>query len=212
MAYILKKITDTLFRYLLIMMVLATVGFVGWSIIKRNYLAQSDITIKDTPMVIEDVRPTGLLYLSSAITEDYTLDHFKGSGYGSSILGKGNGILKGDHQCIQILQQQVNYVMNLDSIKYKQPTDTTQQGSNNKLVIILPDVEYVPSTTSATFMSDNENEEGKVGYDATPLINRVEQQIRKRYDTPANRAVAREQAEKILTDIFASCGKEVIFK
>ena len=206
MAYLIKAITNTLMRYLLIMMVLATVGYVGWNIIQHNYLLQSDITIKDTPAVIEDIRPTGLLYLSSAITEDYALDHFKGSGYGSSILGKGNGILKGDHQCIQILQQQVNYVMNLDSIRYEESNDSS------KLVVILPEVKYTSSTTSSTFMSDNEDEEGKVGYNATPLINRVEQQIRKRYDTPANRAAAREQAENILTDIFAHCGKEIVIK
>ena len=165
-----------------------------------------EIQLKETATVIESTRPIGILYLYTTITEDYAKDSFLGSGLGSSILGKDNGLLKRKHDCVQILKQQVNLTMNLDKIRYE------VVGNSDTVMVYLPDVEFSQSTISSWFKSDNENEEGAVQYDAAPLIKRVERRIEARYNTPENRRKAEEKAKSSLSEFLRQYGKTAIFK
>ena len=165
-----------------------------------------EIQLKETATVIESTRPIGILYLYTTITEDYAKDSFWGSGLGSSILGKDNGLLKRKHDCVQILNQQVNLTMDLDKVQYK------VMENSDTVLVLLPDVEFSQSTISSWFKSDNENEEGAVQYDAAPLIKRVERRIEARYNTPENRRKAEEKAKSSLSEFLRQYGKNAIFK
>lgn len=165
-----------------------------------------EIQLKESATVIEATRPVGILYLYSTITEEYAKDSFWGSGLGSSILGKDNGLLKRKHDCVQILKQQVNLTMDLDKVKYQvvEHSDT--------VVVYLPDVDFSQSTLSSWFKSDDENEEGAVQYNATPLIKRVERRIESRYNTVENRRKAEEKAKATLSEFLHQCGKTAVFR
>ena len=164
-----------------------------------------DITLKDTPAVIEATRPIGVLYLYTTVTEDYTKDAFYGSGIGSSVLGKDNGLFKRKHDCVQILRQQVSLTMDLDKVKY------TPKENSDTVFVCLPDVEFSQSTLSSWFKSDDEDEESAVQYNAEPLIQRVENKIRTRYNTPENRAKAEIKAQQTIADFLKQCGKTAVF-
>lgn len=164
-----------------------------------------EITLKDTPAVIEATRPIGILYLYTTVTEDYAKDAFYGSGVGSSVLGKNNGLFKRKHDCVQILRQQVSLTMDLDKVQY-QPVEGT-----DTVKVCLPEVEFSQSTLSSWFKSDSEAEESAVQFDAKPLIQRVENKIKLRYNTPENRCKAEEKAKETIADFLKQCGKTAVF-
>ena len=164
-----------------------------------------ELTLKDTPVVIEATRPIGVLYLYTTVTEDYTKDAFYGSGVGSSVLGKDNGLFKRKHDCVQILRQQVSLTMDLDKVQY-QPVEGT-----DTVKVCLPNVDFTQSTLSSWFKSDSEAEENAVQFDAKPLIQRVERKIEHRYNTPENRMKAEEKAKETIADFLKQCGKVAVF-
>lgn len=173
---------------------------------KIMHKADSDgLTLKDTPTVIEATRPIGVLYLYTTVTEDYAKDAFYGSGIGSSVLGKDNGLFKRKHDCVQILRQQVSLTMDMDKVQYQliEGTDSVK--------VCLPEVEFSQSTLSSWFKSDSEAEENAVQFDAKPLIQRVEQKIENRYNTPENRCKAEEKAKSTIADFLKQCGKVAVF-
>jgi hypothetical protein len=164
-----------------------------------------ELTLKNTPTVIEATRPIGVLYLYTTVTEDYAKDSFYGSGIGSSVLGKDNGILKKKHDCVQILKQQVSLTMDMDKVKY-QPKE-----NSDTVFVCLPSVDFTQSTLNAWFKSDSESEESAVQYDAKPLIQKVEYKIRNRYNTPENCAKAEAKAKQTISDFLKQCGKVAVF-
>ena len=164
-----------------------------------------ELTLKNTPAVIESTRPIGILYLYTTVTEDYAKDSFYGSGIGSSVLGKDNGILKKKHDCVQILRQQVSLTMDMDKVKY-QPME-----NSDTVFVCLPAVDFTQSTLNAWFKSDSESEESAVQYDAKTLIKRVERKIEARYNTPQNRKKAEEKAKQTISDFLKQCGKVAVF-
>ncbi len=187
---------------IIVILLVAAVALVS----RITHSADTDeLTLKDTPAVIEATRPVGILYLYTTVTEDYAKESFWGSGLGSSVLGKDNGLFKRKHDCVQILRQQVSLTMDLDKVQYHpiEGTDTVQ--------VCLPDVEFQQSTLSAQFMSDSEAEESAVQYDAKPLIRRVERKIENRYNTPENRYKAEEKAKSTIADFLQQCGKVAVF-
>lgn len=187
-----------------IIIILLIAGVVLWSRLAHRE-GSDEISLKDTPAVIEASRPIGILYLYTTVTEDYAKDAFYGSGIGSSVLGKDNGLFKKKHDCVQILKQQVSLTMNLDKVRYepKENSDT--------VLVCLPDVEFTQSTLSSWFKSDDEDEESAVQYDAKPLIQKVERKIKTRYNTPENRSKAEEKAKKTIADFLKQCGKVAVF-
>ncbi|MBO4489676.1 MAG: hypothetical protein J5741_08510 [Bacteroidales bacterium] len=176
-----------------------------WMIVRRS--RPEEITLRPTVATVESVRPTGILYLYTTITEDYARGSFKGSGIGSSILGKNKGILKKEHDCVQILRQQVYFTLDLDKVTY---LEDPEEGSN-KVFVTLPAIEFHQSTLSSWFSSDNENEESAVGFDAKPLIKEVEHKISKRYNTRENRHKAKSIAKETISAFLSQCGKEASF-
>ena len=164
-----------------------------------------ELTLKNTPTVIESTRPIGILYLYTTVTEDYAKDSFYGSGIGSSVLGKDNGILKKKHDCVQILKQQVSLTMDMDKVKY-QPKE-----NSDTVFVCLPAVDFTQSTLNAWFKSDSESEESAVQYDAKTLIKRVERKIEARYNTPQNRKKAEAKAKQTISDFLKQCGKVAVF-
>jgi len=165
-----------------------------------------EITLKDTPAVIEATRPIGILYLYTTVTEDYAKDSFYGSGIGSSVLGKDNGLFKKKHDCVQILKQQVSLTMDLDKVRYE-PLE-----NSDTVLVCPPDVEFSQSTLFSWFKSDDEDEESAVQYNAKPLIQRVENKIRTRYNTPENRTKAEAKAKETIADFLKQCGKVAVFR
>ena len=163
----------------------------------RHSADTEELTLKDTPAVIEATRPIGILYLYSTETEDYAKESFWGSGIGSSVLGKDNGILKKKHDCVQVLRQKVSMTMDMDKVQY-QPVEGT-------------DTVRVCLTVSTWFKSDSESEESAVQYDSKPLIQRVERRIKARYDTPENHRKAEEKAKETIADFLKQCGKVAVF-
>ena len=164
-----------------------------------------ELTLKNTPAVIESTRPIGILYLYTTVTEDYAKDSFYGSGIGSSVLGKDNGILKKKHDCVQILRQQVSLTMDMDKVKY-QPKE-----NSDTVFVCLPAVDFTQSTLNAWFKSDSESEESAVQYDAKQLRQRVERKIEARYNTPQNRKKAEAKAKQTISDFLKQCGKVAVF-
>ena len=187
-----------------LVVILLIAGTVLWSRLAHRQDAD-EITLKDTPAIIEASRPIGILYLYTTVTEDYTKDAFYGSGVGSSVFGKNNGLFKRKHDCVQILKQQVSLTMNLDKVRYE------PQGNSDTVLVYLPDVEFTQSTLSSWFKSDDEDEESAVQFDAKPLIQKVERKIKNRYDTPENRTKAEEKAKQTITDFLKQCGKVAVF-
>lgn len=183
---------------------LLVAGVVLWSRLSHRQ-DTDDITLKDTPAVIEATRPVGILYLYTTVTEDYAKDTFYGSGIGSSVLGKSNGLFKKKHDCVQILRQQVSLTMDLDKVRYV-PLNS------DSVLVCLPDVEFSQSTLSSWFKSDNEDEESAVAFSAKPLIQRVESKIRTRYYTPENRNKAEAKAKETIADFLKQCGKVAVFR
>ena len=176
-----------------------------WMISRRSHT--EEITLKPTIASVESVRPTGILYLYSTITEEYAKGSFMGSGLGSSILGKDKGILKKEHDCVQVLRQQVNFTLDLDKVTY---TEDPEEGSN-KVFVTLPAIEFHQSTLSSWFTSDSENEEHAVSFDAKPLIKEVERKVAKKYNTAENRKKSKQIAKETITTFLAQCGREAVF-
>ena len=180
--------------------------YMAYTLWWQNTDKDTELPLVETPILVADVRPSGTLYLYTTVTEDFAEGTFMGSGYGSSLLGTGNGILKKQHKCVQILRQQVSFTIDLDQISYTADTlfDTVWA--------MLPPVRFEQSTLRQWFKSDDENEEAIVKYDASALISQVERKIHRRYNTPENRHKARLKAEAVLSDFYAQCGKVIVFR
>lgn len=188
-----------------IAIILAIAAVALWSRLAHRQ-DTDEITLKDTPAVIEATRPIGILYLYTTVTEDYAKDAFYGSGIGGSVLGKDNGLFRKKHDCVQILRQQVSLTLDLDKVKYE-PLE-----NSDTVFVSLPDIEFSQSTLSSWFKSDDEDEESAVQYNAKPLIQRVENKIRTRYNTPENRTKAEAKAKETIADFLKQCGKVAVFK
>ena len=154
-----------------------------------------EIAIEKSPISIESVRPKGELYLSSAIVEDYvTLRRTE----------KHLGLIPEEHSCVQILKQKVSFKIDLDKIIYKPDT-------LNVIIVTLPDPEYVASTQNTPFMSDDESFWEKELPSTNGLKRKVEEKIKKRYDTAQNRKRANKYAEEAVSAMLMQMGYEVRF-
>lgn len=187
-----------------IVIILLVAGVALWSRLSHPE-NPDEITLKDTPTLIESTRPIGILYLYTTVTEDYVKGSFYGSGIGSSIFGRDNGIFKMKHDCVQIIRQQISLTMNLDDVRYE-PIE-----NSDTVLVHLPYVDFTQSTISSWFKSDDEGEESAVNFDAKQMIERAERKIAARYDTPANRAKAEAKAKQTISDFLKQCGKVAVF-
>lgn len=155
-----------------------------------------DIVIEETPIQIEDIRPKGEIYVCTSLVEDYVIEHRTEMHL---------GILPEKHSCIQILRQKISYRINLDKVRYVPDT-------LNVVVVELPPVEYTASTQSSPFISDDEEFWIKELLSTNNLKAKVERQIRRRFDTDANRKKAERYAEEALSELLSKLGYEARFK
>ena len=75
----------------------------------------------------------------------------------------------------------------------------------------MPELEYVASTQSSQFISDDESYWKEALPSITPLKTKVEQQIRTQFDTLENRQKAILFAKEAITHILAQIGYQPIF-
>jgi len=179
-----EPILSTISKIVRLMCVLAAIYFVVRCIDAGSQ--DDDIVIKETPVVIESIKPIGELYAYTAITEDFAIDNVEKIGFFS----------RNYYKAVQTLRMQVSYIIDLDSVDY-----LPQQGTDTVLVR-LPRPRYVQSGQGGNFLCEIEADD----YDAAKAIGIVEQKIKSKYDTPDNRAKALAHAKEVLTTFVLQCG------
>lgn len=155
-----------------------------------------EIPMEETLASIEEVRLRGELYVCSAVIEDYTIKR-----------ATEENLLWADeeHSCVQTMTQKCNYKLDLDQVAY-QPDEQTKT-----VRVKLPPIEYVASTKSTSFLSDDSNYWAEHLPNTNAMKRKVEQQIRTRFDTPNNRRKAERYAEDAISEVLGKLGYETEF-
>ncbi len=146
------------------------------------------ITIEDTPVSIESIKPIGQLYAFTAITEDFAIDNVEEVGF----------FRRHDYKAVQTLRMQVSYIVDLDSVGYQRIAGT------DTVVVSLPQPRYVQTQQGGRFFC--EVEVPASDFNAASAIRVVENKIRSKYDTPQNRERALQHAREALTTFVQQCG------
>lgn len=174
--------------------VIATV-FVTRKCMSDEKKTDEGLVIEDTPILIEDIRPKGELYVYNMVVEDYTTEQRT-----SMFLG----IIPKKHTCVQMLKQSISYKIDLDKVKYT-------VDSANVVFVELPEVEYVASTQDSPFISDDEEYWKEAMPNTNAMKSRVERQIKRKYDTLATRELAKKNAQIKMTILLRKLGVEPRF-
>ena len=174
-------------------------GLVVWAVIWVVGLLskeKEEIPLVDTMSIIEEVRPRGEIYVCSALLEDYAVRREKVSHW-----------LWADeeHVCVQTMVQKCSYVLDLDKVEY----DAVD--SLKVVRVKLPQPEYVASTQSTSFMSDNSNYWAKKMTSTNGMKQEVEGKIRRSFDTAENRRKAERYAEDAIREVLRQLGFEAEF-
>lgn len=157
---------------------------------------EESITLEDSMSVIEEVRPKGEIYVCSSVIEDYAVKREKET-YMMFITK--------EHVCVQTMVQKCSYVVDLDKVEYE-ATDSTK-----KVRVKMPKPEYVASTQSSPFMSDDSNYWAKKLASTNAMKQEVEEKIRRTFDTEENRRKAERYAEDAVGEVLKQLGFEVEF-
>lgn len=180
-----------------LVVIAAVLAFGAYGILRLSHAIPShgDITLEQTPIDIEAVRPRGELYVATAVIEDYVSEYSTEFHF---------GLIPEPHSCVQMLRQKVSYVIDLEEVRYIADVPGT-------VIVELPPLRYVASTQDSPFMSDDED----FWMDNMPSTNdmkrEVEEKIRQRFDTPENRRKAERNAEDCLRLLLSRLGYEVRF-
>jgi len=163
-----------------------------------NHLKEElvEVEMEDSIASIEEVRPKGEIYVCSAVIEDYTIKRATES-----------HLFWGDeeHSCVQTMTQKCSYVIDLDKVEY-------QVVDSMKIVRVkLPPVQYIATTQSASFLSDDSNFWATHIPNTNVLKSKVEEQIKQRFDTLNNRRKAERYAEDAVSAVMEKLGYEVEF-
>lgn len=150
-----------------------------------------ELQVKDTPVVIESIKPIGQLYALSAVTEDFAIDNVEKVGFFS----------KSYYKAVQTLRMKVSYVLNLDSVEY-----VRREGSDT-VVVRLPRLRYTQTSQGGNFLCEVETAD----YNAARAIGIVEHKVRSKYDSPQNRAKAMANVRSVLAAFVAQCGLKPVF-
>ena len=93
----------------------------------------------------------------------------------------------------------------MDKVEY----NTADSG---KIVLVkLPEVEYVATTQSSSFLSDDGNYWADHLPNTNAMKRKVEGQIKRRFDTAENRRKAEIFAEDAISEVIEKLGYEVEF-
>lgn len=177
-----------------IAVVLAFVAYTLWNTLHADD-TPPEVTLQPTLATIEDVRPRGRLYVCTAVVEDFVTRQNTEMHV---------GIFPEKHSCVQVLKQKVSFRIDLDKVRYT--LDTL-----NVVIVELPPIDYVASTQESPFMSDDEDYWREALPSTNGLKRQVENKIRRRFDTEANRKKARRYAEEAVSDLFWKLGYETQF-
>ncbi len=175
-----------------LVVIAAVLAFAAYGILRLSHAIPShgDIRLEQTPIDIEAIRPRGELYVATAIIEEYVSQYSTEFHF---------GIVPEPHSCAQILRQKVSYVIDLDQVTYVADTPDT-------VIVQLPPLRYVASTQESPFLSDDD----EFWMDNMPSTNdmkrEVEAKIRQRFDTPANRRKAEQNAEASIRLLLRQLG------
>ena len=103
-----------------------------------------------------------------------------------------------NHKCVQIVEEQVGYKINLNEISY-------EVLSGDSILVSMPEPEYYASTQQCKFYSDDEDFwKGELS-NKNELISEVKEKIKERFNTPNRlrqaKNVAKESVSLILTQL-----------
>ena len=172
-------------------------GIVSMMLIKRcDQKDEQEVPMEKTMAIIEEVRLRGEIYVCSATIEDYAMRR----------MTEVNLILPNEeHSCVQTMRLKCSYKIDLEKVEYL--PDSTEQ----VVRVRLPKVEYVASTQSSSFLSDDSNYWAEHLSSTNDMKRKVEQQIQRRFDTPENRRNAELYAEEAIRVVLEKMGLEVEF-
>ena len=181
----------------IILVCVVVVGIVGAVLIKRCVEQREEvIPMEETMASIEEIRPRGEIYVCSAMMEDYTIQRAT----------ERNLIMPDEeHSCVQTMTQKCSYVIDLDKVEYE------AVDSIKTIYVRLPDVEYVATTQSTSFLSDDGNYWAEHLPNTNAMKRKVEGQIKRRFDTPSNRRKAERFAEDAISEVMRKLGYETEF-
>lgn len=154
------------------------------------------LPMEKTMASIEEVRLRGEIYVCSAMIEDYTTKQQTEV----NLLWANE-----EHSCVQTLRQRCSYKVDLDKVKYE------ADDSARVVLVTLPMVEYVATTQSSSFLSDDPEYWAEHLPNTNAMKRKVEEQIRRRFDTPSNRRKAERYAEDAISEVMGKMGYEVEF-
>ena len=176
---------------------LVVVGIVCTVLIKRCVQKDDEaLPMEETMASIEEVRLRGEIYVCSAMIEDYTTKQQTEV----NLLWANE-----EHSCVQTLRQRCSYKVDLDKVKYE------ADDSARVVLVTLPMVEYVATTQSSSFLSDDPEYWAEHLPNTNAMKRKVEEQIRRRFDTPSNRRKAERYAEDAISEVMGKMGYEVEF-
>ena len=172
-------------------------GIVSMMLIKRcGQKDEQEVPMEKTMAIIEEVRLRGEIYVCSATIEDYAMRR----------MTEVNLILPNEeHSCVQTMRQKCSYKIDLEKVEYL--PDSTEQ----VVRVRLPKVEYVASTQSSSFLSDDANYWAEHLSSTNDMKRKVEQQIQRRFDTPENRRKAELYAKEAIRVVLEKMGLKVEF-
>ncbi len=157
---------------------------------------KESLPMEETMASIEEVRLRGELYVCSAMIEDYTMKRTTEE----NIFWTDD-----EHSCVQTMTQKCSYKINMDKVEYM-PVDSTKT-----IHVKLPPVEYVATTQSSSFLSDDSNFWAEHLPNTNAMKRKVEEQIKRRFDTAENRRTAERFAEDAISEVIGKLGYNVEF-
>lgn len=147
--------------------------------------------IQESIATIQEIKLKGEIYVCSAVIEDYVIERQK---------EKRMLLPDKEYSCIQTLTQKCSYKINLSDVAY------LANDSIKVVYIHVPRIEYVASTQSSSFISDDSQYWAKHKPNTNKMKSDVEDQIRARFDTPDNRRKAESYAEEAISGMLAKLG------
>ena len=154
------------------------------------------LPMEETMASIEEVLPRGEIYVCSALIEDYT-----------TLKKMEHNLFWADeeHSCVQTMRQKCSYKVELDKLEYE------IDEASSTIFVKLPAVDYVATTQSSSFLSDDANYWAENLPNTNAMKRKVEEQIRRRFDTADNRRKAERYTEDAVSEVLMKLGYEVKF-
>lgn len=157
--------------------------------------ANDDISLKPTPVVIEDVKPIGELYAYTAFTEEYNKYFMEDPG-AVSALNENVGV-------VLTMRAQVSYILNLDSVHYE------SSATSDTVTIRMPRLRFVMERQQTNLYGGTDRADN---FNSSYRFDIIENAIKLRYDTQENYEKAMQNARQVLGDFVTRLGKKPKFE